>query len=99
MLMPLLALTVVAVLLGLALRRVRDKALAVLGVVGFFLIAIPALFVSGDVVERIIAAIFAYQPYWEYVVPVAAFALALLPPPRRRSRGRAVSRPEKTEYW
>ncbi|MEZ0249167.1 MAG: hypothetical protein ABWJ97_07810 [Thermoproteus sp.] len=98
MLMPLLALTAVAVLLGLALRRVRDKALAVLGVVGFFLIAIPALLVSGDVVERIIAAIFAYQPYWEYVVPVAAFAAALLPPPRRRPRGRAVRR-EKAEYW
>ncbi|AEA13022.1 hypothetical protein TUZN_1554 [Thermoproteus uzoniensis 768-20] len=100
MLMPLLALTAVAALLGLAMRRVRDRALAVLGVVGFFLIAIPALFVSGDVVERIVAAVFAYAPYWEYIVPVVAFALPLLPPAKTSHRKpRGAARAEKTEYW
>jgi len=105
MLLPLLALTAVAILLGLAMRRVRDRALAVLGVVGFFLIAIPALFVSGGVVERIVAAVFAYSPYWEYVLPLLTFAVALLLPTKNnaqggtsRRRSREVFRAEK-EYW
>lgn len=98
MLIPLLALTTVAVLLGLALRRVRDGALAALGVIGFFLIAIPAMFVNGGLLERITTALLAYAPYWEYVVPIAAFALALLPPPRRRKRA-GVAKSTKIEYW
>jgi peptidoglycan/LPS O-acetylase OafA/YrhL len=103
MLLPLLALTAVAILLGLAMRRVRDRALAVLGVVGFFLIAIPALFVSGGVVERIVAAVFAYSPYWEYVLPLLTFAVALLLPTKTqggtsRRRSKEVFRAEK-EYW
>ncbi|MBP1450132.1 MAG: hypothetical protein JZD41_09115 [Thermoproteus sp.] len=98
---PLLALAVLGALLGLAMRRVRDRALAALGVVGFFLIAIPALFINGDVVERLVAAALAYAPYWEYIVPLAAFALALLPPRGRGAgRRRAGSRPApREEYW
>ncbi len=95
---PLLALTAVAVLLGLALRKVRDGVLAALGIMGFFLIAIPAMFISGGLLERIVAAVFAYAPYWEYVVPIAAFALALLPPPRRQKRTK-ITKSAKVEYW
>lgn len=100
MLIPLLALTAVAILLGLALRRVRDGALAALGVIGFFLVAVPAMFINGDLMERIIAAILAYSPYWQYAIPITAFALALLPPPKReKNRIKTTKQIKKVEYW
>jgi hypothetical protein len=43
------------------------------------LLSIPAVLVNGDAAERLIAAVYMYAPYWEYLVPVAFFALALLP--------------------
>ncbi|MEZ0318368.1 MAG: hypothetical protein ABWK05_00015 [Pyrobaculum sp.] len=84
----LVALTAVAVVTALALRRVRDRLLTALGVAGLFLLAVPALFVNGDALERIIAAVYMYAPYWEYLIPVAFFALALLPGGGRKSRKR-----------
>ncbi|MFB6491160.1 MAG: hypothetical protein TU35_008010 [Thermoproteus sp. AZ2] len=101
MLIPLLALTALAALLGFAMRRVRDRALAALGIMGFSLIAIPALFINGGFLERLAAAIFAYEPYWEYLVPIAAFAIALLPPGKRanRSRRRSGGAERGEEFW
>ncbi|CCC82555.1 hypothetical protein [Thermoproteus tenax] len=100
MIVAVVALTIVAVLLGLAMRRVRDRALAALGVIGFFMIALPALFASGDIVGRIISIIFAYGPYWEYVIPLLAFALALLPPQKQgRGRARRALRAGHEDYW
>jgi amino acid transporter len=62
----LLALTVVAVVTALALRRVRE--------------------------ERLIAAVYMYAPYWEYLVPVAFFALALLPNGKKKKKSRYTRR-------
>jgi len=90
----LVALTVVAVIAALALRRVRDKVLTALAVAGLVLLSIPAVLINGDAVERLVATIYMYAPYWEYLVPVAFFALALLPKGkgRRKKRGRYVRR-------
>jgi hypothetical protein len=90
----LVALTVVAVITALALRRVRDRVLTALAVAGLVLLSIPAVLVNGDVAERLIAAVYMYAPYWEYLVPVAFFALALLPNGRgkRKKRSRYVRR-------
>lgn len=89
----LVALTVVAVVAALALRRVRDRALTGLAVAGLVLLAVPAVLVNGDAAERLVAAVYMYAPYWEYLVPVAFFTLTLLP--RRRQGGRKKrARPE-----
>ncbi|ACB39811.1 hypothetical protein [Pyrobaculum neutrophilum] len=89
----LVALTVVAVVAALALRRVRDRALTGLAVAGLVLLAVPAVLVNGDAAERLVAAVYMYAPYWEYLVPVAFFTLTLLP--RRRQGGRKKrTRPE-----
>ncbi|RFA99020.1 hypothetical protein [Pyrobaculum aerophilum] len=82
----LIALTVIAVITALALRRVRDRVLTGLAVAGLILLSVPALLVNGDVVERIIAAIYVYAPYWEYLIPAAFFTAALLPKGGRRRR-------------
>jgi len=82
----LVALTVVAVVAALALRRVRDRALTALALAGLVLLAVPAVVVNGDVVERLVAAIYVYAPYWEYLVPLAFFALALLPSGRANNK-------------
>jgi hypothetical protein len=79
----LVALTVVAVIVALALRRVRDKVLTALAVAGLVLLSIPAVLINGDAVERLVATIYMYAPYWEYLVPVAFFALALPPKGKR----------------
>lgn len=86
----LIALTIIAVLTGLALRRVRDRVLTALAVAGLVLLAVPALLVNGDVVERLVATVYMYAPYWEYLVPAAFFTAALLP------RGRAKKRRKKS---
>jgi uncharacterized membrane protein len=88
----LLALTVVAVVTALALRRVRDRVLTALAVTGLVLLSVPALLVNGDAVERLIAAIYMYAPYWEYLVPVAFFALALLPNGEKKKKSRYTRR-------
>jgi len=91
----LVALTVVAVVAALALRRVRDRALTALALAGLVLLAVPAVVVNGDVVERLVAAVYVYAPYWEYLVPLAFFALALLPGGRankRKRKGREVKK-------
>ncbi|GEM_PF-733727 len=90
----LVALTVVAVITALALRRVRDKVLTALAVAGLVLLSIPAVLVNGDAAERLVAVIYMYAPYWEYLVPVAFFTLALLPngKGRRKKRSRYVRR-------
>jgi hypothetical protein len=88
----LLALTVVAVITALALRRVRDRVLTALAVAGLVLLSVPALLVNGDAVERLVAAIYMYAPYWEYLVPVAFFALALLPSGKRKKKRRYTRR-------
>jgi len=82
----LVALTVVAVVAALALRRVRDRALTALALAGLVLLAVPAVVVNGDVVERLVAAIYVYAPYWEYLVPLAFFVLALLPGGRANNK-------------
>ena len=82
----LIALTVIAVITALALRRVRDRVLTGLAIAGLILLSVPALLVNGDVVERIIAAIYMYAPYWEYLIPVAFFTAALLPKGGRKRR-------------
>jgi len=84
----LVALTVVAVVAALALRRVRDRALTALALAGLVLLAVPAVVVNGDVVERLVAAVYVYAPYWEYLVPLAFFALALLPGGKANKRKR-----------
>ncbi|MCC6031477.1 MAG: hypothetical protein LM566_01005 [Pyrobaculum sp.] len=88
----LLALTVVAVVTALALRRVRDRVLTALAVAGLVLLSVPALLVNGDAVERLIAAVYMYAPYWEYLVPVAFFALALLPNGKKKKKSRYTRR-------
>lgn len=82
----LIALTVIAVIAGLALRRVRDRVLTGLAAAGLVLLAIPALLVEGDAVERLIATLYIYAPFWEYLLPVAFFTLALLPKGKRAKR-------------
>ncbi|MEM1597351.1 MAG: hypothetical protein QXP31_02715 [Pyrobaculum sp.] len=91
----LVALTAVAIITALALRRVRDRLLTALGVAGLFLLAVPALLVNGDAVERIVAAVYMYAPYWEYLIPVAFFALALLPGGRRSAKKRRGGKAKK----
>ncbi|ABL87971.1 conserved hypothetical protein [Pyrobaculum islandicum DSM 4184] len=75
----LIALTIIAILTALALRRVRDRVLTALAVAGLVLISIPAVTINGDIVERLVATIYMYAPYWEYLVPVVFFTLTLLP--------------------
>ena len=58
----LVALTVVAVIVALALRRVRDKVLTALAVAGLVLLSIPAVLINGDAVERLVAAVYMYAP-------------------------------------
>jgi len=82
----LVALTVVAVVAALALRRVRDRILTALALAGLVLLAVPAVMVNGDVVERLVATVYVYAPYWEYLVPLAFFALALLPGGRANNK-------------
>jgi len=91
----LVALTVVAVVAALALRRVRDRALTALALAGLVLLAVPAVVVNGDVVERLVAAVYVYAPYWEYLVPLAFFALALLPGGRANKKKRKVREVKK----
>ncbi|MGC8994184.1 MAG: hypothetical protein ACP5J0_02195 [Pyrobaculum sp.] len=88
----LIALTAIAVLTALALRRVRDRILTGLAVAGLFLVSIPALLVNGDVAERLVAALYMYAPYWEYLVPIAFFIAALLPGKRSgKKRGKKAA--------
>ncbi|MEM0369862.1 MAG: hypothetical protein QXK71_03320 [Pyrobaculum sp.] len=75
----LIALVVLAIVAALALRRVRDRVLTGVAMAGLVLLSIPAVLINGDIAERVVAAIFVYAPYWEYLVPLAFFILALLP--------------------
>lgn len=75
----LVALVILAIIAAMALRRVRDRVLTGVAVAGLVLLSIPAVLINGDVAERIVAAIFVYAPYWEYLVPLAFFILAILP--------------------
>jgi len=90
----LVALTVVAVVTALALRRVRDRVLTALAVAGLVLLSIPAVLVNGDAAERLVATIYMYAPYWEYLVPIAFFTLTLLPSGKRRKKKSRYTRRE-----
>jgi uncharacterized membrane protein len=87
--LELAAIITIAVITSLALRRVRDRALAALAVAGLVLVLVPVAMVNGDVTERVISLFYVYAPYWEYLTPLALAALLLLPGRReKRKRGR-----------
>ncbi len=86
--LELVALSSIALITAVALRRVRDRVLAGLAIGGLVLIATPALLTSGGVVERLAAALYVYAPYWEYLIPLAFFTIALLPKRRRKKQTR-----------
>ncbi|MFN3804040.1 MAG: hypothetical protein ACK4SY_03195 [Pyrobaculum sp.] len=86
----LLAFVIIAIVTAVALRRVRDRVLTALAVAGLVLLSIPAVLTNGDLVERLVAIVYIYAPYWEYLVPLAFFIAALLPKGQKRKRNRSV---------
>lgn len=86
----LLALVIIAIVTAVALRRVRERVLTALAVAGLVLLSIPAVLINGDLVERLVAVVYIYAPYWEYLVPIAFFIAALLPKSQKKRKNRTV---------